>query len=91
MNRVLHIITTINDVYAIRNNNYNLVLNRIDNILEHTEYSISKEQLNAINIILLSNNKNIDREVLSKILHIFTINQQNIIDNQLQFILDMTP
>ena len=65
MNRILQIITTINDVYAIRNNNYNNVLNRIDDILENTNYPISNEQINDINGILLSNNKKIDRDTLT--------------------------
>ena len=46
MKRILQIISTINDVYAIRNNNYNNVLNRLDNILENTNYPISKTQIN---------------------------------------------
>ena len=91
MNRVLQIITTINDVYAIRNNNYNNVLNRIDDILENTNYPISNEQINDINGILLSNNKKIDRDTLTKIINTLTYQQQNRVENQLNFIIDMKP
>lgn len=91
MNRVLQIITTINDVYAIRNNNYNNVLNRIDDILENTKYPISNEQINNINGILLSNNKKIDRDTLTKIINTLTNEQQNRVENQLNFIIDMKP
>lgn len=91
MKRILQIISTINDVYAIRNNNYNNVLNRLDNILENTNYPISKTQINEINGILLSNNKNIDRDTLTKIINTLTEEQQNRVENQLNFLFDMRP
>lgn len=91
MKRILQIISTINDVYAIRNNNYNNVLNRLDNILENTNYPISKTQINEINDILLSNNKNIDRDTLTKIINTLTEEQQNRVENQLNFLFDMRP
>lgn len=77
MNRVLQIITTINDVYAIRNNNYNNVLHRIDDILDNTNYPILNEQINDINGILLSNNKKIDRDTLTKIINTLTNDKQS--------------
>jgi len=91
MKRALKIISTINDVYAIRNNNYNNVLNRLDNILENTNYPISKPQIDEINGILLSNNKNIDKDTLTKIINTLTIDQQNRVENQFNFLFDMTP
>ena len=91
MKRALKIISTINDVYAIRNNNYNNVLNRLDNILENTNYPISKPQINEINGILLSNNKNIDRATLTQIINTLTLDQQNRVENQLNFLFDMRP
>ena len=91
MKRVLKIISTINDVYAIRNNNYNNVLNRLDNILENTNYPISKPQIDEINGILLSNNKNIDKDTLTQIINTLTIDQQNRVENQLNFLFDMRP
>ena len=89
MNRAWQIISTINDVYTIRNNSYNNVLNRIDDILNNTEYPISNQQTNDINQILLSNNKNINKETLTKIINTLTINQQTRVENQLIFLLEM--
>ena len=89
MNRAWQIISTINDVYTIRNNSYNNVLNRIDDILNNTEYPISNQQTNDINQILLSNNKNINKETLTKIINTLTINQQTRVENQLNFLLEM--
>ena len=89
MNRIRNIISTINDVYAIKNNNYNAVMNRIDDILSHKNNKISEQQIVNINKILLDNNKQINESTMIKILELLNDNQQIDIDHQLTFLLDM--
>ena len=91
MIRVKQIISHIDTIYEIKNNNYNNILHRIDTILTLKKKPLSTSQVDDINRLLLMNNKQIDKNTISKILHIFTAEQLNDIESQFQFLLDMKP
>lgn len=89
MDKIKNIMFNVYNIYRIKNNNYNSVLFRFDEILDSKKNSINEIQINKINKILLDNNKNINNNTLIKILLILEESQINNINSQLEFINSM--